>query len=235
MPGMSDAIPGYHPIRTPGVVCHLLVDDAGATLIDTGLLGVPALVERKLAALGLAMTDLKHILLTHGHLDHTGGLHALKKRSDATVHAHPDEQDHIDGTYPYRGVTKLCGWMEAFGRMCIGYRAVTIDEPLADEDVLPMWGGLRVVHLPGHTVGHCGLYSERHDVLFCGDLVATTFSRAHRPPVFLNSCPAHFPASIRRAASLDPKHIVPNHYPFWQSPEDVRRSLDRYLRRKGLA
>ncbi len=227
---MTDTITGWYPIRTPGVVAHLLLDDdgRGATLIDTGLLGVPGLVRKRLARLGLTLADLHHILLTHGHLDHTGGLHTLQRASGATVCAHPGEQQHIDGRYPYTGITRMCGWMEAFGRACIGYKPVAIDQPFEDGQVLPIWGGLRVVHLPGHTVGHCGFYSERRDVLFCGDLMATTFGRIHRPPPFLNSCPERFAASFGRVAQIDPQAIVPNHYPGWQSPRQIKAIFDRH-------
>ena len=77
---------------------------------------------------------------------------------------------------------------------------------------MPFWGGLRVVHLPGHTRGHCGFYSERHDLLFSGDLFASYFFGSHRPPAILNSVPEHFAASFRRVAELNPRLIVPNHY-----------------------
>ena len=56
----------------------------------------------------------------------------------------------------------------------VGQPAI-IDVPIADGDELPFWGGLRVVHLPGHTLGHCGFYSKAHDLLFSGDLFASYF------------------------------------------------------------
>ncbi len=100
--------------------------------------------------------------------------------------------------------------------------------------MLPFWGGLRVVHLPGHTRGHCGFYSERHDLLFSGDLFASYFFNTHLPPAILNSVPAEFPASFRRVTALNPRWIVPNHYDLLDGAR-LRRRFDRLYRRKNFA
>lgn len=112
---------------------------------------------------------MRAILLTHGHLEHAGAA-ALRTRTGAPLHAHPLDAAHLEARHPYRGATRVCGALEAAGRWILGYEPPPIDAPLADGDVLPVWGGLRVVHLPGHTVGHCGFHSLRHDFLFNGDL-----------------------------------------------------------------
>jgi glyoxylase-like metal-dependent hydrolase (beta-lactamase superfamily II) len=206
--------PGIHTIRGVMGVCHLLVDaEHRAVLLDTGLVGEPWLIRRRVARLGLAPGDIKAILLTHGHLDHAGNLAWAKAWSDAPIYAHPLEQQHIDGTYPYAGVNAWCGRLERAGRtvMRVG-RAVAIDAPIQDGDELPFWGGLRVVHLPGHTLGHCGFYSPRHDLLFSGDLFASYFFNVHLPPAILNSVPELIPASLEKARRLNPRLMVPQHY-----------------------
>jgi glyoxylase-like metal-dependent hydrolase (beta-lactamase superfamily II) len=83
---------------------------------------------------------------------------------------------------------------------------------IVDGDELPWWGGLRVVHLPGHTLGHCGFYSAQHDVLFSGDLFASYFFNVHLPPAILNSAPELIPASLEKARALGAQNIVPQHY-----------------------
>ncbi|RFC44627.1 MAG: Glyoxylase, partial [Verrucomicrobia bacterium] len=89
---------------------------------------------------------------------------------------------------------------------------VPIDVALADGDELPFWGGLRVVHLPGHTVGHCGFYSTRHYLLFSGDLFASYFFNTHIPPAILNSRPELIPVSLEKVRQLNPRLMVPQHY-----------------------
>ena len=43
--------------------------------------------------------------------------------------------------------------------------------PIEDGDVLPVLGGLEVVHTPGHTPGSVCLYGARDRVLFVGDVL----------------------------------------------------------------
>ena len=203
-----------YPIRGRHGVFHLLHDlpRQEAVLIDTGLAGEMGRLAAMLERIGLRWKDIRAILLTHGHLDHTGNLARIKELTGAPIYAHPAEQRHIDGKYPYRGGARLCGAMEAFGRAVLRYRGAAIDEPLASGAKLPFWGGLEVIHLPGHTEGHCGFYSERFDLLFSGDLFACYWFSTHLPPFFLNSCPEKLPASVRRVIELSPRYLVPNHY-----------------------
>ena len=205
--------------------CFLLLEDRTAVMIDTGLFGEMSFIRRLVRKLSLTPHSVKAILLTHGHLDHAGNLARLKKWTGATVFAHSAEQSHVNGTYPYRGINKWCGRLEAAGRAVFNYRLAAIDEYLSDGQELPFWGGLHVVRLPGHTTGHCGFYSERHNLLFSGDMFASYFFNVHKPPAILNSIPEAFPASIEKIRKLNPRWLVPNHY-------DV---LDGSLHRKRFA
>lgn len=192
--------------------CHLLADGDASVLIDTGLAGEPVFIRRLVRRLGLKPDSIKAILLTHGHLDHAGNLAGLKAWTGARVFAHAEEVRHVAGTYPYTGITRWCGRLEAAGRFVFRYRAGTIDEFITDGQELPFWGGLRVIHLPGHSAGHCGFYSARHDLLFSGDMFASYFFNVHRPPAILNSVPELFPASVDKIVRLAPRRLVPNHY-----------------------
>jgi glyoxylase-like metal-dependent hydrolase (beta-lactamase superfamily II) len=216
MSNYFEPAPGFycHPIRGWHGVFHLLHDSARkeAVLIDTGLMGEMGQLGRVLVEAGLGWRDIRAILLTHGHLDHTGNLARIKELSGAPVFAYPAEQVHIDGRFPYRGASRLCGAMEAFGRAVLHYRTVAIDEALVAGMELPFWGGLEVMHLPGHTEGHCGFYSRRFDVFFSGDLFACYRFSTHLPPFFLNSCAEKIPASVRSVVKLSPRYLVPNHY-----------------------
>ncbi len=192
--------------------CHLLEDGAACVMIDTGMVGEPFFIRRLVRKLGLKPTSIKAILLTHGHLDHAGNLAWLKEWTGATIYAHAEEARHVAGTYPYSGVARWCGRLEAAGRFWFRYRAAAIDEFIKDGQELPFWGGLRVIHLPGHTRGHCGFYSAKHNLLFSGDMFASYFFNVHKPPAILNSAPEQFPASVEKVRQLAPRLMLPGHY-----------------------
>ena len=192
--------------------CHLLEDGNSSVIIDAGLVGEPFFIRRLVSRLNLRPESIKVILLTHGHLDHAGNLAWLKEWTGARVFAHPAEQVHVDGAYPYAGKAKWCGRLESMGRFVFGYRSAKIDEFITDGQELSLWGGLRVIHLPGHTLGHCGFYSAKHELLFSGDLFASYFFNVHRPPAILNSHPELMEASAEKVRRLNPKIIVPQHY-----------------------
>jgi glyoxylase-like metal-dependent hydrolase (beta-lactamase superfamily II) len=192
--------------------CFLLEDGDHSVMIDTGLFGDHVFIRRLIRKLGLTPQSIRAVLLTHGHLDHTGNLAWLKKWTGAKIHAYPTEQKHIDGTYPYQGVNRWCGRLEAAGRKVFRYQPALIDEFLSDGQRLPFWGGLRVVHLPGHTLGHCGFFSAMHNLLFSGDTFASYFFNTHRPPPILNSAPELISTSAEKIRGLKPRWIVPSHF-----------------------
>lgn len=208
--------------------CHLLREGDECVLLDTGLAGETIALRRRFRRLGLPPQALKAILLTHGHLDHAGNLARLKAWSGATIYAHPQEQAHIDGRYPYRGVNRWCGRLEAVGRRVLGYRPAKIDEFLADGQQLPFWGGLQVIHLPGHTLGHCGFYSAKHRLLFSGDMMASYFFNVHKPMAIFNSAPELLPASAEIIRRLRPRWILPDHFDVADGELHRRRFVKLY-------
>jgi glyoxylase-like metal-dependent hydrolase (beta-lactamase superfamily II) len=214
-----------HAIRGVMGCCFLLADGDSCVMIDSGLFGEMFFIRRLVRKLGLTPYAIKAILLTHGHLDHAGNLARLKSWTGARILAHPAEQAHVDGKYPYQGINKWCGRLEAMGRAVFHYQPVAIDGFLSDGQELPFWGGLRVIHLPGHTVGHCGFYSKRYDLLFCGDMFASYCFSVHKPPAILSSVPERFPASLEKIKRLNPRGLIPNHV-------DI---LDGALHRKRFA
>jgi glyoxylase-like metal-dependent hydrolase (beta-lactamase superfamily II) len=208
--------------------CFLLHDGDNSVMIDTGLVGEPFLIRRLFRRLGLTPQSLKAILLTHGHLDHAGNLAWLKQWTGAKIFAHPNEQAHIDGTYPYQGINRWCGRLEAAGRKVFGYRSAKIDEFIADGQTLPFWGGLQVVHLPGHTLGHCGFYGAKYNLLFSGDIMASYFFNTHRPPAFLNSAPELLVESAEKIHRLKPRWLLPCHFDFMDGDLHRRRFAKLY-------
>jgi glyoxylase-like metal-dependent hydrolase (beta-lactamase superfamily II) len=210
--GTPDWPPGLIHIRGMMSVPHILVDETGIVLVDTGFTGDGKRIRWQLAEIGARPEDVRAILLTHGHLDHAGSAAELKAWTGAPIYAHPLEQPHLDGRYPYRGFARVCGALEAAGRTLRRYAPVRIDVPLTEGDELPFWGGLRVVHLPGHTLGHCGFYSAKHDLLFSGDLWVRFMMRTQASPRIFSDDVSLVPGSLRKARAIGARWVVPGHY-----------------------
>ena len=73
----------------------LLVSQDGLTLIDTGMARKAKNLIAQLEENNYAFSDLRMIVLTHCHNDHTGGVAELMKRTHAQLVAHQDEIPYI--------------------------------------------------------------------------------------------------------------------------------------------
>ncbi len=81
------SLPHRYPSRT-GPTWAYLTDCDGWTLIDAGSYGALDTLKDGLATLGLSLTDLKRVVITHGHQDHDGNVYDLVKASGAELWAH---------------------------------------------------------------------------------------------------------------------------------------------------
>ena len=168
-----------------GSVNAFLLEDNGLTLIDTGL---PGAAEKVLTAIrkgGKNPDDINRIILTHWHPDHAGNAAELKKRFGARLIAHADEADIIEqggGERPRFLTPGVVNWLVFnffIKSVSRNIPAVAVDESVADGDVLPGAGGIRVVHTPGHSAGHMALLLEEQGVLIAGDICANVAGLAY--------------------------------------------------------
>ncbi len=196
----------------------VLVDDL-RVLIDTGS-GVDSANEGLEAGfrwasevLGKPITfgDLTHIFITHGHIDHFGGLAFLAERTEARIGVHElarrtltNYEERLTvassrlgrflteaGVPPERRETLLAMYQmpKAF------FRSVRVDFTYEAEGMRV--GAFRMLHVPGHCPGHVVI--RLHDVLFVGDHILDEISPHQSPEsITLSTGLGHYLESLAR-------------------------------------
>lgn len=199
-------------ISDPGD-CHVYVVDGGDELavIDSG---VGAGVEQILAnvrADGLDTDRIRHLVVTHYHADHAGGLGRLRRLTNAKTYASVGcapaivngDEEAIALAHAKRG-----GFYPADYR----FEACPIDVAFREDDEIRV-GSLRLVAIdtPGHCNGHASLLLQGRDrtYLFSGDSLfwGGTVILQNIPDCSLQDTVA----TVEKLASVDFEALLPGH------------------------
>ncbi|WP_145147630.1 MBL fold metallo-hydrolase [Paenibacillus xylanexedens] len=145
-----------------GNIIHpvLIWDEEMVVLIDTGFPGQYDDLRIALEKIGVPISQLKAVILTHQDVDHIGCLPEILKEcgSQVKIYAHELDKPYIEGQLPLL----KDGHLEHPPKG-------KVDETVTDGQELPFCGGIRVIHTPGHTPGHISLYLMGSKTLIAGD------------------------------------------------------------------
>ena len=212
---------------------YLVEDPDGLTLIDAGLeLAAPRIL-RQLERLGRRPSEVKRILITHGHPDHIGGLPELKASTGAVVVAPAKDRAVIEGREvaqrPPRGALSGLGRLMASSPALM--KGTPVDQVVEEGDTLPVLGGLQVLFTPGHSPGHVAYWQPEQGVLFCGDVMMRVPNL--RPPIAAFTVDmAENQRSLRRLVELAPRVVCFGHgEPLTEGTADKLRA---YARKVGV-
>lgn len=186
---------------------YLILGDQ-TTLIDTGTPGKQENILNYLQnVLKGKLEDIKTIVLTHHHMDHTGSLYELKKITNADVAAYKDDVDIISGEKPssdpiyMRFVSRL---MATF----TSYKFIKPDIGLQENDMVDNY---RVIHTPGHTPGSIALYNSDNGVIFVGDTLIYNGNKVGGPPSFLINDLEALKKSVKKISDFNPRIMLSGH------------------------
>ena len=202
--------PDVHSVPLLGANAFLITEER-MTLIDAGLAGSKPMLLRYLRQIGRSADEIDRIVCTHGHPDHIGGVRELITERPIEVFVHPADLDGVSLTLrealaaPYGGSRR--GHLIQYMTPHPG-----VATPIQDGDVIPVLGGLEVIHTPGHTPGSVCLYARRPRILFTGDVLQVRGGRLAFASLFFSHDHAQARASVMRLAHLDVDIIATSHY-----------------------
>jgi metallo-beta-lactamase class B len=157
-------------VGTDGIAVYIIKTSDGLILMDTALPQSTGMIKDNIAKLGFKLSDIKYILNTHAHFDHTGGFAEIKKETGAQLVAGERDKPLLEGGY-YPGDEKNAD---------LAFPAVKVDRAVKEGDKVTLGDTTLIAHAtPGHSPG-CTSWemtvkdgNQNRDVLFfCSGTVA---------------------------------------------------------------
>lgn len=153
-----------------GAITAYLLTEPEPTLVDPGPSTTFERLREGLTAAGVGQDDLRHVALTHVHLDHAGATgHVVEAYPRVTVHVHEAGAPHMaDPTRLVASTRRTFG--EAHDRLWGEVRPVPPHRMRAWRPGEPgPWRGLRPLPTPGHIAHHLAYLHEPDGTLLAGD------------------------------------------------------------------
>jgi glyoxylase-like metal-dependent hydrolase (beta-lactamase superfamily II) len=273
-PGVTDPAPdlaalGIHRIPIPipfpqaggPVNVYALEDDGedgGLLLVDAGYGSAEATtaLAAGLESIGRRVEEVRRVVVTHGHVDHFGGIRFIEERRGRApaVFAHPADLPKIaEGGPRWRDVAPRYGaHLARLGVPAEVLRAVAGEGERAFRarrvaEVTPLEEGahlrtrhleLELLHMPGHTPGLVCPYDRARRILFSGDHLLERVS----PNPLIELGPdgedgfflplRAYLESARRTRALEVDVVLPGHGPPFGDHRAVIDTLIGFYRRR---
>jgi glyoxylase-like metal-dependent hydrolase (beta-lactamase superfamily II) len=176
---VKEVLPELHQISLGNVNAFLIRDGDELTAIDAGHPGDAEAILTAVRELGHQPSDVRDILITHAHYDHSGGLAALKEATGAAAWMHPLDAELVRAGRAERPhqvtpglLNRILFWVFVRGNPDT-IPPAEIEHEIEDGQEIPIAGGLRAIHMPGHCAGQLVFLWPRHGgVVFAADAAA---------------------------------------------------------------
>ena len=205
------AIDGY--IET----LYLVVYPTKILLLDGGCRCDADVIVEYLRTLGRSITDLRLIVITHHHPDHSGAAPVLQRQFGIPIAALPIIN---------RWYVGLNGWLTQKTDIFLTYyvarkkkrgfkhlrfpRVLNINFPMNQQTPLPYFDDWQLIFTPGHTTIDCSVHHSEGSIAYVADLLIGYKTRYSTPyPI---SDPILYRESLRLMKKLNPQHILLAHH-----------------------
>jgi len=211
-----------------------LIDDDEKALVETGTSNDARTILEAVREFGLRPSDIRHVIVSHIHLDHAGGAgFLLKEMPNATVYVHERGFKHLidPGKLVASAASALGDMAGEFGTMA----PIPPDRlhAVKDEEALDLGGRvLRFLDSPGHAPHELTILDERNRCIYTGDAAGLYFPRDE---ILIPITPApafdleQNLATFRRILELKPRALLFSHFgPHDRPREAIQKQLVQY-------
>lgn len=163
-------IDNVYYVGTDGLASYLITSPQGHILVDTVMPESTSLITANIQKLGFKLTDIKYLVNTHAHIDHTGGFAEIKQASGAQMVGGEADKPLLEGGY-YPG---------AESDDALKFPPVKVDRTVREGDKVTVGNvTLTARETPGHSPG-CTSWefsvkdgdATRTALIFCSGTVA---------------------------------------------------------------
>jgi glyoxylase-like metal-dependent hydrolase (beta-lactamase superfamily II) len=204
-----EIVPGIHQVDGVNGNSYVIVRD-GLTVIDTG---IPGSGKKILAYIREQLhrdpREIRTIILTHFHMDHIGGVAAIKTAApDAKVAVGDADAGYVTGALALPVHPGLHGVLLRIVGRVMKPGPFTPDLRLKDREKID---GLTCIAIPGHTPGSTGLLDEATGTFFAGDILRYDGKTLVEGPAQFTMDLSRQRQSIRTIGNLDFDLLLTGH------------------------
>jgi glyoxylase-like metal-dependent hydrolase (beta-lactamase superfamily II) len=230
----SEPSPGVFFIEGPASNWIVVRDGTGFLIIDSGYPSDRPLVLESIRQLGLRPSDARAMLITHGHVDHTGSAAYFSETYGTPVLCAPEELAHVQGKEKHQvtfGQVIVRAWRpRVFRWMVHVIRSGALKaKPAGDarawsaDTLKNLPGKPEAVVLPGHTPGNAAILLPEAGAIAVGDSFVSghPLSRTAGPQMLhhmFHADPAQAFAATHRLDDIDASVVLPGHGPALRTP-----------------
>lgn len=181
---------------------YLIVNEYGEfVLVDTGHDGNRRYLIKNIESAGLKPEKMTHIILTHVHVDHSGGLATLVKKYSPKVCVYEGAADYIEkGDLTYTLASMFVGHFDA----------TPVDIRLKEAEPFNFGPySFKIMNTPGHTKQSICLLEKKNKILISGDTVFADGSIGRMD--FPGGDAKEMVASTEMLSTLDVEILLPGH------------------------
>ncbi len=205
--GQDEFIPDSH--------VYIIGDPASGDLsmVDVGLTGKGSYKVGAIKKMGIELSSIKRIIMTHTHMDHIGCFSEVQKQIPGVelwVHRKEGEllekgqDDAVYGMREFKGMCQMQYGLKA------GAFTFKVDRQLEGGETLTLGSmSWEVIHIPGHSMGGIALYNRDLKTLIPGDVVYADYAIG-RFDLF-GADASQLKASLYRLAELEVDMLLPGH------------------------